>query len=155
MLGFWSGSSQSIEVYITQSTRRLFAEYKNAEISEFSGVLPFYLLSKLFQWLIMQENMDKADLSIIKRGKLCQISAWINGFSHLTSVSLVRWNKFMQLAEIHAYKKIANVSVGLQRWKAISFAFFCASALQLGGNLHARSCWTNVYNLNICLREGM
>lgn len=51
MLGFCSGSSQSMEVCTTQSKRRLFAEYKKVEISEFSGALPFYLLSKLFQWL--------------------------------------------------------------------------------------------------------
>lgn len=45
----WLFSKYIYIYYTSQSTRRLFAGCKKVEISEFSGVLPFYSLSKLFQ----------------------------------------------------------------------------------------------------------
>lgn len=92
MLGFSSGSSQSTYIYTIllrvqegclQGVRRL----KSVSFLEFCHFTHYLNCSSDF---IMQENVDKADLSIIKRGKLCQMSTWINEFSLLTSVSIVR-----------------------------------------------------------------
>lgn len=80
MLGFWSDSSQSMEVWTTQSTRRLFAEYKKVEISECFGALPFYLLSKLFQWLYYAGEHGQGRSEHNKKGKAVpnqHLNQWI------------------------------------------------------------------------------
>lgn len=60
MLGFCSGSSQSPTI------RRL----KSLSFLEFCHFTHYLNCPSDF---IMQENMDEADMSIIKGGKLCQI----------------------------------------------------------------------------------
>lgn len=92
MLGFWFGSSQSMEVYtilfrVQEGYLQNITRLKSVSFLEFCHFTHYLNCSSDF---MMQENMDKADLSTIKGGKLCQISTWINEFSRLTSVSLVR-----------------------------------------------------------------